>query len=148
MVWKKMLVEQIQDGFLVYGHLWYVNMVIVTILSLYVVWGIPSSFCSKEYMGWKRCCLKNNKVAVKILVIFDFWTEWFYLFWASMLHDAFHQVSAQENIWVGRSCLKKFQEGCLVHDHLWYLSGMKEAFLSPCLAWPIQSKFCSIEHRV
>ena len=40
-----------------------------------------------------------------------------------MLHDAFHQVSAQENIWVGRSCLKKFQEGCLVHDHLWYLSG-------------------------
>ena len=23
-----------------------------------------------------------------------------------MLHDAFHQVSAQENIWDGRSCLK------------------------------------------
>ena len=44
-----------------------------------------------------------------------------------MLHDAFHQVSAQENIWVGRSCLKKFQEGCLVHDHLWYLSGNKKS---------------------
>ena len=23
-----------------------------------------------------------------------------------MLHDPFHQVSAQENIWVGGSCLK------------------------------------------
>ena len=27
-----------------------------------------------------------------------------------MLHDAFHQVSAQENIWVGRSCLKNSME--------------------------------------
>ena len=31
-------------------------------------------------------------------------------------------------------CWKKlfesFHEGCLVHDHLWYLSGMKEAFQS------------------
>ena len=25
---------------------------------------------------------------------------------------------------------EKFQEGCLLHDHLWYLSGMKEAFQS------------------
>ena len=33
-----------------------------------------------------------------------------------------------------KKLFKKFQEGCLVHDRLWYLSGMKEAFLSPCLA--------------
>ena len=37
----------------------------------------------------------------------------------------------------------KFQEGCLVQDYLLYLSGMKEAFLSLFLAWPIQSSFCS-----
>ena len=36
----------------------------------------------------------------------DIWIEWFYLFRVSMLHDASHQVSAQENIWVGRSCVK------------------------------------------
>ena len=25
---------------------------------------------------------------------------------------------------------EKFQEGCLLNDHLWYLSGMKEEFQS------------------
>ena len=25
---------------------------------------------------------------------------------------------------------EKIQEGCLLHDHLWYLSGMKEEFQS------------------
>ena len=25
---------------------------------------------------------------------------------------------------------EEFEEGCLVHDHLLYLSGMKEAFMS------------------
>ena len=42
----------------------------------------------------------------------------------------------------------KFKEGCLEHDHLLYLSGMKEAFLSLFLAWPIQSSFCSWGHIV
>ena len=23
-------------------------------------------FCSIEYMGWKRCCSKNNNMAVKV----------------------------------------------------------------------------------
>ena len=39
-------------------------------------------------MGWKRCCLKINNLAVKFLAIFNFWMECFYLFWVSMLHDA------------------------------------------------------------
>ena len=29
---------------------------------------------------------------------------------------------------------ENFQEGCLVHDHILYLSGMKEAYLSLFLA--------------
>ena len=29
-------------------------------------------FAQKIYMGWKRCCLKNNKMAAKFLAIFDF----------------------------------------------------------------------------
>ena len=29
-----------------------------------------------------------------------------------------------------KKLFEKFQEGCLLHDHLWYLSGMKEAFQS------------------
>ena len=42
----------------------------------------------------------------------------------------------------------KFQEGCLVHDHLLYLCGMKESFLSLFLAWPIQSSVCLWGHMV
>ena len=37
-----------------------------------------------------------------------------------------------------KKLFEKFQEGCLVHDHLLYLSGMKEAFPSLFLAWPIK----------
>ena len=36
-----------------------------------------------------------------------------------------------------KELFEKCQEGCLVyvvHDHLWYLSGIKEAFLSLFLA--------------
>ena len=62
-------------------------------------WCLPSSFCSREYMGWKKL-------------------------------------------------FEKFQEGCLLQDHLWYFSGIKEAFLSFLLAWPIQISFCSWGHMV
>ena len=34
----------------------------------------------------------------------------------------------------GWEVFEKFQEGCLVHDHLLYLSEMKEAFISLFLA--------------
>ena len=57
-------------------------------------------------MGWKRCCLRHNKMPIKLLTIVDFWMEWFYFFWGSMLHDASDQVSAEEHIWFWRSCLK------------------------------------------
>ena len=33
-----------------------------------------------------------------------------------------------------KKLFEKFQEGCLVHDHILYLSGMKEAYMSLFLA--------------
>ena len=95
---------------------------ILFILSLHVAWCITISFCSREYMGWKKL-------------------------------------------------FEKFQEGCLVHDNLLYLSGMKnskwvwsgnttitncrqprgiprEAFMSLFAAWSIQSSFISLGHIV
>ena len=33
-----------------------------------------------------------------------------------------------------KKLFEKFQEGCLLHDHLLYVSGMKEAYLSAF--WP------------
>ena len=42
---------------------------------------------------------------------------------------------------------EKFQEGCLLHDHLWYLSGMKEEFQSLFyLTYPM--KFLPMRHMV
>ena len=66
-----MLVEEFQDVCLVHGHLYCVNWVLLAILSLSLAGSLQSSCFSKEYMVWKRC-LKNNKIAVKFLAIFDF----------------------------------------------------------------------------
>ena len=51
----------------------------------------------------------------------DIWMEWFNLYQVSMLHDASHQVSAQENIWVGRSCLKNSKKAvyCMTIFCIW-----------------------------
>ena len=32
---------------------WYVSLMILAILSLHIAWRIPSSFCLRQYMGWK-----------------------------------------------------------------------------------------------
>ena len=123
-----MLVEEFQDACLVHGHLWYVNRVILAILSLYVACGIPPRFCSKEYMDWKRFCLKNNNMTVKFLVTFDFWMKWFYFLLSLHVAWCFPSGFCSREYKGWKKLFEKFQEGCLVHDHLWYLSGMKEAF--------------------
>ena len=43
------------------------------------------------------------------MAIFDIWVKLIKLFWVSMLPDASHQVSALDNIWVGRCCLKNIK---------------------------------------
>ena len=45
-----------------------------------------------------------------------------------------------------KKLFRKFKVGCLVQDHLLNLSSMKEAFLSLCFPWRIQSSFCSWRH--
>ena len=65
---------------------------------------IPSSFCSRNHMVWKKMlfeeiqefCLVHRHLCVERLKLVCF----------SMLPEASHQVSAQENIGVCRSCLK------------------------------------------
>ena len=51
-----------------------------------------------------------------------------------MLHDAANQVFCSREFMGLKKLFQKLQEGYLVHDQLWYLSGIKEAFL--CLFWP------------
>ena len=134
MVWM-MLDEEFQNGCLVHGHLWYANGVIFAIMSLYVAWRILQRFCSKN-----RCCLMNNKMAVKFLDIFGFWMKWFYLIWVCVAWCLPSGFCREYMGW--KKLFENFQESCLVHDHLLDLSGMKEAFMSLVLTWSIQSSFC------
>ena len=48
----------------------------------------------------------------------------------------------------GLEDVEEIQDGCLVHDHLLYLNGMKEPFLSILLTLRIQSGCCSRGHMV
>ena len=47
-----------------------------------------------------------------------------------------------------KKLFENFQEGCLVHDHLIYLSRRIEGFMSLFFTWPTQTNFCSWRHMV
>ena len=50
----------------------------------------------------RRCWLRNSKMAVKCIAIFDVWMGWLLLFQCSHYVGGLSQVLAQENIWFGR----------------------------------------------
>ena len=64
MVWKRIMVEEFQDAWIVHGNLWWVNGVILAISESHIAGSIPSIFWSREYMDDRRCWLKNSKMAV------------------------------------------------------------------------------------
>ena len=53
MVWKKMLVEEFQDGRLMLDPLWHLNWIILTFLSNLSTCCLSSSFYQRGYMVWK-----------------------------------------------------------------------------------------------
>ena len=54
MVWKKMLVEEFQDGSLVHDHLWCVIGWFMLFLSLHIGRSLPQVFCARRYMVRKE----------------------------------------------------------------------------------------------
>ena len=62
------------------------------------------------------------------MAIFDIWMEWFKQFWVSILpwrHPSIFFSSiffSRENMGLNM-LFEEFQDGCLVHDNLWYLNG-------------------------
>ena len=82
------------------------------------------------------------------MAIFDIWLEWFKKFWVSILPWRLPSILYSGGNMGWKMLFEDFQESCLVHAHRLYLSGMKEAFLCPFLAWPIQSSFYSWRHTV
>ena len=59
MVWKKMLVEEFQNGCLVLGNLWYANQMIKVISESPFARSFLSSFCPRGYMVWKKMLVEE-----------------------------------------------------------------------------------------
>ena len=100
-------------------------------LSIWLIWLMPTIKCLlKRTYGYEDVVWRISRW----LFSSDIWMEWFNLFQVSMLHDASHQDCSREYMgW--KKLFEKFHKGCLLHDHLLYLSGMKEAYLSLFLTW-------------
>ena len=83
------------------------SLICLLFLSLHVARSLPSSFCSRGYMVWKMlveefqdgCFSAWQSTVCKL--------DDFCYFWVSMLLEASHQNSAQEDIWFGRRCWLK-----------------------------------------
>ena len=89
----------------------------------------PTIVILNRIYGMEEMLFKEQTMRVKFLTIVDFESnDFIYL----SLHIAWCLPSSfysRENMcW--KKFFEKFQEGCLLHDHLWYLSGIKEAFQS------------------
>ena len=92
-------------------------------LFFHVVWSIPSSLCSREYMGLKKLfegfqngCLVFghlwylNGISLTILCLHDAWRlQLRFCLWGHMIWEMLFE---------------EYQHGCLVFGHLWYLHGM------------------------
>ena len=105
MVWKKMWVEEFQDGCLMLDPLWNLNGMISAFLCNLSACCLQSYFCSRGYMVWEML-VNNSKMAVSARQsLICKWNNYSY-FWVSMLLEAFHQVSVQEDVWFQRCWLK------------------------------------------
>ena len=80
-------------------------------------------------MGWKMLFEEYQDVC---LVLICEWNGFIYSESpCCMMHP--NKFLIKRIYWLEK-LFEKFQEGCLVHDHLLYLSEMKEAFMSLFLA--------------
>ena len=125
MVWKKILVEEFQDWCLGQGHLWFVNGVILAILSLHNAGSLNIKFLLKltygleEDVGWKihrwlfsawpSLICKSDNFAISESPFcrkpsISFWSK-NYMVWKKML-------------------VEKFKDGCIVHGHIWCVNGV------------------------
>ena len=173
MVWKKMLVEEFQDGCLVHCQLWCVNGVIFANSESYMLPETFHSVFTQENIWFDRRRLKNFKIAVKGMAIFSVWMglirysespyyqrpsikvlnkriygleedvgwriprcldsawkslmiEWgdFSYFWVSYCRKpSIHFWSREYMVWK-KMFVEEFQDGCLVHGHLWWVNGV------------------------
>ena len=130
MVWKKMLVEEFQDGCIVHGHIWCANGVILAISESPYCWKPSINFLFKRIYGFiRRCWLKNSKMALKCMAIFDVWMGWYYLFLSLQIARSLPSSfwSREYMVWK-EMVVEESQYICLVHGLLWCVNGIIFAF--------------------
>ena len=104
----------------------------------------PIKFLLETIYGLEDVVWRISKYLLKS----DIWMEWF-LFCLSLHFARCITIGFCSREYMGwKKLFEKFQEGCLVHDHLLYLSEIKEAFMRLFLAWSIQSSFYLWGHMV
>ena len=82
------------------------------------------------------------------MAIFNIWMEWFKQFWVSILPWRLLSIfCSRENMGL-KMLFEEFQDGCLVHGHLWYLNGKILAFLSIKRALMFEDVVCRIPSRL
>ena len=106
-VWKKMFVEEFQDGSLVHGHCWCVNEMILASSEYPYCWKPLIKFLLKKIYGLEDVDWRIPRW------LFSAWAslmwEWvdFSFFWVSILQKAFHQFFWSRAYLVGRRCWLK-----------------------------------------
>ena len=113
---------------------------------------LPEAFhqVSAQEDRWlkRRCWLKNSTMAVQWMSIFDIWMECLKQFWVSILLWRLPSIfCSRENMGL-KMLFEEFQDGCLVHDHIWYLNGRISAILCNLYACCLPSSFCSRGYMV
>ena len=120
-----MLVEEFQDGCIVHDHLWCVNGVILAISESPYCWKLSINFLIKRIYGFRRrCWLKNSKMAVKCMAIFDVWIGCFLLFLSNPLCQKTSSFCSREYMVWKEMVVEKFKYGYLVHGHHWWVKGV------------------------
>ena len=93
----------------------------------------------QEYIWFgRRCWLKNSKMVVQCMAIFDVWMGCFVLFLSLHIAGSLPSSFSSRVYMVWKKMLvEEFQDGCLVHGHLWCVNGMLLAISeSPCCRKP------------
>ena len=135
-----MFFEEFLEGCSLHDHRWYQKLMILAFG--WFGWCLPSSFCPRGHMVWK---MLFEEFQDGCLVHGHYWyvIGWFKLFWISMLQSASHQVSAWDNLWVGRCCLK-----IIKMSFSFELTGMIWFVLSLHVALFIPINFCIRQYMV
>ena len=105
--------------------LWYLNGIISAFLCNLSSCCLPSSFCSKGYMVWKKMMFKEFQDGCLVLGNLGYAN--------GMILRSLPSSLCSRRYMVWKVLVEEFQDGYLMLDSPWHLTGMNSAFCVPYL---------------